>query len=50
MKRIIIYMPMGSCDSATESKIRQHFPTAEFVTTWRDGAMMWQDALARVGG
>lgn len=47
MKRIVIYMPSGSCDLATEGKILRHFPEAEFVTSWRDGALMWQDALAR---
>lgn len=45
-KQIVIYMPFGSCDEETERKIRAKFPTARFVSSWQDGAIMWQDALA----
>ncbi len=48
MQRLVIYLPSGGCDQATEQKLRDRYPTAEFVTRWQDGAVMWQDALARV--
>lgn len=48
MQRLIIYLPTGGCDQSTERKLRAHFSQAEFVSSWRYGAMMWQDALARI--
>ena len=48
MAQIVIYLPHGACDSATMQKIYRHYPTAMFVLYWREGALMWQDALERI--
>jgi len=50
MKPLIIYMPLGACDVETQYKLRISYPKAEFSQWYRDGMLMWQDALARVGG
>lgn len=48
MAQIVIYMPDGACDSAIMQKLHQHYPKAMFVLYWREGALMWQDALERI--
>ena len=44
-KPIVIYMPFMACTYDQEQELRRRYPTARFVTSWEDGAVMWQDAI-----
>lgn len=48
MKKITIYMPVGGCDMATYEKLRAYYKNADFQAWYRDGMIMWQDALAAI--
>lgn len=43
----VIYMP-HIIDMATQARLRGAYPQALFVSHWQDGAIMWQDALAKL--
>jgi hypothetical protein len=44
--QIVIYLPFMACTQQQEEELRRRYPTARYVSTWQDGAIMWQDALA----
>lgn len=45
--KMVIYMP-HIIDTQVQARLRAAYPAAEFVSRWCDGAVMWQDALARL--
>lgn len=44
MQRITIYTPPG-VPAETLRQLRVRYPTAEFITKYQIGAILWQDAI-----